>query len=142
MEKAFQEIAPEQWQEVARALLVFGERCKVWTLNGQLGAGKTSLVKALCKELGVLAKVQSPTFSIVNVYDTEDEEEVYHFDCYRLKNTEEALDFGIEEYFESGQLCFVEWPDNVNALLPEPYLEIEIQAEKPESRNLTAKIVG
>ena len=91
-----------------------------------MGAGKTTLIKAGCRELGVLNTVQSPTFSIVNEYLTDVGETIYHFDCYRLKNGTEAYDIGVEEYLDSVNLCLIEWPDKIAELLPDKFIKISI----------------
>jgi tRNA threonylcarbamoyladenosine biosynthesis protein TsaE len=98
----------------------------IWLFEGGMGAGKTTLIKAICGELGVLNTVQSPTFSIVNEYLTDTGETIYHFDCYRLKNVNEAYDIGVEEYLDSGNLCLIEWPDKIADLLPEKFSKISI----------------
>lgn len=98
----------------------------VWLFEGGMGAGKTTLIKAICGELGVLNTVQSPTFSIVNEYLTDTGETIYHFDCYRLKNVTEAYDIGVEEYLDSGNLCLIEWPDKIAELIPEKFIKISI----------------
>ena len=98
----------------------------VWLFEGTMGAGKTTLIKAVCRELGVLNTVQSPTFSIVNEYLTDAGETIYHFDCYRLKNGTEAYDIGVEEYLDSGNLCLIEWPDKIAELLPDKFIKISI----------------
>lgn len=104
-------------EEVAKDILQGLGALRVVCLHGQLGAGKTTLVKALCRQLGVPDEVQSPTFSIVNEYRTGLAEPVFHFDCYRLKTEEEAYDLGCEEYLYSGYFCFIEWPEKVSGLL-------------------------
>lgn len=91
-----------------------------------MGAGKTTIIKALCAHLEVLDNVSSPTFSIVNEYLTKSGESIYHFDFYRLKSEEEAYNIGVEEYFESGNLCFLEWASQIPSLLPANYIEIKI----------------
>lgn len=98
----------------------------VWLFEGSMGAGKTTLIKAICGELGVLNTVQSPTFSIVNEYLTDTGETIYHFDCYRLKNIGEAYDIGVEEYLDSGNLCLIEWPNKIAELLPKRFIKISI----------------
>ena len=95
-----------------------GER-RVFALSGPMGVGKTTFVKAVADCLGVEDDVNSPTFAIVNEYLTAEQETLYHFDFYRVKSVEEALDFGCEEYFYSGARCFIEWPERIEALLPE-----------------------
>ena len=101
---------------------------------GRMGAGKTTFSKSLCAELGVMDMVQSPTFSLVNEYETEKGETIYHFDFYRVTQAEEALNIGVEEYFYSGNLCLIEWPENISELIPEEYLKIEIEVQGDESR--------
>lgn len=103
-------------QDVARELLDLSQPLKVLCLHGELGAGKTTLVKAMCKELGVVDPVQSPTFSIVNEYIDAQGDPVYHFDFYRVHRIEEAYDLGYEQYVYSGYFCFIEWPEQVEGL--------------------------
>ena len=91
----------------------------VFAFYGKMGAGKTTFTKAVCEELGVTDVINSPTFAIVNEYLTATGDSVFHFDFYRVKNIEEAMDFGYEEYFYSGNRCFIEWPEMVEPLLPE-----------------------
>ena len=101
---------------------------KVFAFDGPMGAGKTTFIKKLCEEMGTMDVVNSPTFAIVNVYDVEQpyHGEVYHFDCYRLKDVREALDLGAEEYLYSGNYCFIEWPEKIEALLPEETVWVKI----------------
>ena len=101
---------------------------KVFAFEGPMGAGKTTFIKKLCEEMGTMDVVNSPTFAIVNVYDVEQpyRGEVYHFDCYRLKDIREALDLGAEEYLYSGNYCFIEWPKKIDALLPEETVWVKI----------------
>lgn len=101
---------------------------RVFAFDGQMGAGKTTFIKHLCEQMGTVDVVNSPTFAIVNVYDVEQpyKGEVYHFDCYRLKDIREAMDFGAEEYLYSGNYCFVEWPDIIEPLLPDDTVWIKI----------------
>ena len=101
---------------------------RVFAFEGQMGAGKTTFIKNLCEQMGTLDVVNSPTFAIVNVYDVEQpyRGEVYHFDCYRLKDIREAMDFGAEEYLYSGNYCFIEWPDILSPILPEDTVYVKI----------------
>ena len=101
---------------------------KVFAFDGPMGAGKTTFIKKLCEEMGTMDVVNSPTFAIVNVYDVEQpyRGEVYHFDCYRLTELREALDLGAEEYLYSGNYCFIEWPEKIEALLPEETVWVKI----------------
>ena len=92
---------------------------KVILVNGEMGAGKTTMIKSLCKALNSTDLVSSPTFSLINEYRTASNEPLYHLDCYRIESEEEAYDFGAEEYLHSGHLCFIEWSENIASLLPE-----------------------
>ena len=119
--------------DTARKIISLANGYRVWLFKGDMGAGKTTLTKAICKELGVLDNVASPTFSIINEYSSETES-VYHFDFYRLKNLDEALHIGVEEYFYSGYFCFIEWPEIIKPILPDKYLTIEIIEGQEENR--------
>ena len=115
---------------------------RVFAFNGQMGAGKTTFIKKLCAEMGTNDVVNSPTFAIVNVYDVERPEpgEVYHFDCYRLKDIREAIDFGAEEYLYSGNYCFIEWPDMIEPLLPDDTVYVDITPQENGDRRLCIHI--
>jgi len=120
-------------------LLKDHEPHRVFAFDGQMGAGKTTFIKKLCEEMGTLDVVNSPTFAIVNVYDVERpyKGEVYHFDCYRLKDIREAMDFGAEEYLYSGNYCFIEWPEMIEALLPDDTVWVKIEPLENGDRLLT-----
>ena len=109
---------------------------KVILFNGEMGAGKTTLIKTLCKTLGVQDATSSPTFSLVNEYQTVNNQLVYHFDVYRLKSQTEALDMGIDEYLYSGNWCFIEWAEKIPDLLPENYSVITITVLEDGKRSL------
>lgn len=98
----------------------------IFAFNGKMGAGKTTFIKAICEVIGVKETVNSPTFSIVNEYEAEDGRIIYHFDCYRINKIQEALDFGAEEYLYSGNLCFIEWAENIAPLLPDSIVNVDI----------------
>lgn len=123
---------------VAQQLARFAAEVPVWLFEGEMGAGKTTLIQALCRGWGVVGPVQSPTFSLVNEYETTSGETIYHFDLYRLKTETEALDFGIEEYFDSGQRCLVEWPSQIPSLLPPDALQIHIDTDASGHRTIRA----
>ncbi len=100
---------------------------KVFAFYGSMGAGKTTFIKALCEEMGVTETVTSPTFAIINEYKDREGKTIYHFDFYRIRNLQEAFDFGYEDYFYSGNLCFIEWPELVESVLPENTVKIAIR---------------
>jgi tRNA threonylcarbamoyladenosine biosynthesis protein TsaE len=128
--------------QIAQEIVDFGKDTAVWLFNGDMGAGKTTTIKAICKALGVHTMVQSPTFALVNEYATDKGDVIYHFDCYRLKNEYEALDFGIEEYFSSGNYCFVEWASKISSLLPIEYLVVEIAIASDNQRIIQLKKIS
>ena len=130
----------EQGNEVSPLeILQKTEPHRVYAFEGQMGAGKTTFIKSLCEAMGTMDVVNSPTFAIVNVYDVEQpyRGEVYHFDCYRLKDIREAMDFGAEEYLYSGNYCFIEWPMMMEALLPEDTIYITITPQENGDRILS-----
>ncbi len=112
--------------EVASRILGEHPNARVMAVSGPMGAGKTTFIQSLCRMLKVKDTVNSPTFSIVNEYRTISNEPVYHFDLYRLKKPEELLDIGYEDYFYSGNYCFIEWPEVASALIPDDCLYITI----------------
>ncbi len=121
-------------RQVAAALA----ECKlpIVTLEGEMGAGKTTLVRALAAELGITDDVSSPTFSLVNEYRDGLGHPVYHFDFYRIDNEDEAERIGAGEYFDSGYLCLIEWPARVAGLLPVPHLQVSIKVAADETREI------
>ncbi|SFH11086.1 tRNA (adenosine(37)-N6)-threonylcarbamoyltransferase complex ATPase subunit type 1 TsaE [Pedobacter insulae] len=130
----------EALPSVARALLLFAADEKFFVFEGEMAAGKTTLIKSFCSALGVTEVVSSPTFSIVNEYESA-KGPMYHFDFYRLKNLQEAYDIGYEEYFYSGNYCLVEWPTKVEELLPEQYIKVEIGIIGETERSFSFKKV-
>lgn len=113
---------------------------KILLFYGDMGVGKTTLIKEIAKSLGVTDTVSSPTFSIVNEYEI-DNDKVFHFDFYRIKNEEEALDIGVEEYFYSGHWVLIEWPENIKNLLPLENTKIKLIKNKNESRTINIQPV-
>lgn len=111
---------------------------RVFAFYGEMGAGKTTFVKEVCRVLGVTDPVTSPTFAIVNEYQSNNGA-IYHFDFYRINKIEEAFDFGYEDYFYSGAICFVEWPEKVLILLPEDTVHVEIKVNEDNSRTVSFK---
>ncbi len=118
---------------VAQQLLTYANGQKFFIFEGEMAAGKTTFIKAFCEALGVTDVVSSPTFSIVNEYDSPNGP-VYHFDFYRLKNLREAYDIGYEEYFYSDHYCLIEWPSKVEELLPESYVKVQITITESDER--------
>lgn len=108
----------------------------VFAFRGEMGAGKTTFIKAICEELGVEDVINSPTFAIVNEYRSGSGELIYHFDFYRINKIEEAYDFGYEDYFFSGALCFIEWPEKIEELLPGDCVDVTIAEQADGSRSV------
>ncbi len=126
----------EALSQAAREFLAAMDQATVFAFRGEMGAGKTTFIKAICEALGVEDVINSPSFSIVNEYRSSSGELIYHFDCYRLKRVDEALDFGFEDYMESGSLCFIEWPDIVADLLPSDVVWVDIKVNEDGSRTV------
>ena len=140
--KEFHISGVEQLSEVSEYLISLREEADIVAFYGSMGAGKTTLIKNLCHRMGVTDEVNSPTFAIVNEYVTEEGESVYHFDFYRIKKLEEAYDIGFENYFDSGNLCLIEWPEMIEPLLPEKYIRVEIQhGETDDERVITCELL-
>lgn len=127
---------PEQLPHIAQQIADFAGSEKVWLVYGEMGAGKTTLIKAICELWGVQDLVNSPTFALVNEYRNAEDHVFYHFDFYRIQNAEEALDIGVNDYFYSGYYCFVEWPSHIETLIPENHLHILIEAGPDGSRSI------
>jgi len=109
---------------------------KVFAFHGAMGAGKTTFIKALCEELGVTETITSPTFAIINEYKDREGSSIYHFDFYRINKLEEVFDFGYEDYFYSGNVCFIEWPEIVESILPENSIRVSIEEQEDGIRIL------
>ena len=119
-----------QINQAAKQFVEFMGEDKVFAFHGSMGAGKTTIIKAICKELGVKESVTSPTFAIINEYKDGEGNSIYHFDFYRINKLEEAFDFGYEDYFYSGNLCFIEWPEIVESLLPTNCVKVTIEEKE------------
>ncbi|WP_329904864.1 tRNA (adenosine(37)-N6)-threonylcarbamoyltransferase complex ATPase subunit type 1 TsaE [Porphyromonas pogonae] len=125
----------ESAREFIREVLPLGD---VFAFYAPMGTGKTTFIKAVCEELGVTDVINSPTFSIINEYRSEDSGElIYHFDCYRLNKLSDALNLGAEDYFESGCVCFIEWPEVLEDILPHDAVKIAIEEQADGSRLLS-----
>lgn len=129
----------QELSKIAGQLLNFAGEIKVFAFEAEMGAGKTTFIKELCRALGSADNFSSPTYSIVNEYSCHSGK-IYHFDLYRLKSTEELLDIGFEEYVDGKQYCFIEWPAISLHFLPKPYLSIIIKV-KENNRYLSAQII-
>lgn len=109
---------------------------RVFAFYGKMGAGKTTFIKAVCENLGVEDVINSPTFAIVNEYVDGNDEPIYHFDFYRIKKEQEVLDIGYEDYVYSGNVCFMEWPELIEGLLPADVVKVTIQEEEDGGRTI------
>ena len=142
-EQIFHVNGVEELSEVSDFLISLRQEAEVIAFYGSMGAGKTTLIKNLCHRMGVTDEVNSPTFAIVNEYVTEEGEPVYHFDFYRIKKIEEAYDIGYDNYFYSGSLCLIEWPEMIESLLPEKYVRVDIMpGDSDKERVIRCKVVG
>ncbi len=129
----------EQLPELAKKLLLAFPDNRVFAFFGAMGAGKTTTIKIICEALGVTEHTSSPTFSLVNEYRNAQNQAIYHFDFYRIRRLEEAIDMGVEEYLYSGNYCFIEWPENIAPLLPENTIAVNITADQ-QTRSLEASL--
>lgn len=116
----------EELSKVSELLIDWRDYSNIVAFYGNMGAGKTTLIKNLCAKLGVQDEVNSPTFALVNEYQTENLDSVFHFDFYRIKSLEEVFDIGYEDYFYGGNLCLLEWPELIDPLMPEHFIKVEI----------------
>lgn len=126
----------DELPDAAETLLKSIPNGSVVAFYGDMGAGKTTLIRAICEQLGVRDNVNSPTFSIVNEYQTENGDHIFHFDFYRIEKPEEVFDFGYEEYLHSGELCLIEWPEKIEGLLPENTIRIDISVNEKGVREI------
>ena len=121
---------------VAQQIIDFAQDIPVWLFYGDMGVGKTTLIKALGEVWRIEDTISSPTFALVNEYRNTNNQVFYHFDFYRIEDEEEAIDIGIDEYFSSSDYCWVEWPTKIRNLLPETYIRIEIRVNDDLSRTI------
>ena len=141
LQKEFEINSVEELSQVSEYLLSLREESDIVAFYGPMGAGKTTLIKNLCHRMGVTDEVNSPTFAIVNEYVTMEGESVYHFDFYRIKKLEEVYDIGYENYFYSGNLCLLEWPEMIEPLMPEKFIRVDIAlANTDDSRRIVVLV--
>jgi tRNA threonylcarbamoyladenosine biosynthesis protein TsaE len=114
---------------------------KIWCFSGAMGSGKTTLIAEVCKQLGIIDTVSSPTYGLVNEYRSGTLK-VFHFDFYRIENEQEAIEVGVDEYFNSGNICMIEWPQKIAGLLPDKFVQIELRIFEDNSRQLSLKHVS
>ncbi len=135
--KTWTHVGLSDLSRVADEIIAVAGDHHIWVFKGDMGAGKTTLIKALGKSLDIEDSVQSPTFGLVNEYADKAGNIYYHFDFYRIEEEDEAEDIGVSEYFHSGSICFIEWPSRIPNLIPEHYLLIEIAFSTPDKRQIT-----
>lgn len=128
--------------EITKDILQNFKNEKIFAFFGKMGSGKTTIIKEICKIKGVKDNVTSPTFALINEYITESDEKIYHFDFYRIETPEEVFDFGYEDYFFSGKLCLIEWPELIEKLLPENYVKIEIEEKENNFRYISCSKIN
>ncbi len=122
--------------KAAKEFLNFYKEEAVFAFYGEMGAGKTTFIKSICEQLEVIDTVTSPTFSLINEYYTSNDALLYHFDFYRIETIQEAKDIGCEDYFYSGNICLIEWPEKIEEILPENTVNIKIEVLSPDSRKI------
>lgn len=129
----------EEIEKIANDFIQFTESYTVFAFHGNLGAGKTTFIQSVCKQLCVQGNVSSPTFSIINQYKTEKNKTIFHIDLYRIKDIEEAINAGVEESIYSGELCFIEWPERIFSMLPADVVNVFIEPVNDTERKLIVK---
>jgi tRNA threonylcarbamoyladenosine biosynthesis protein TsaE len=133
------EIGLAQLNLAAKELIELFPDQRIFAFYGQMGAGKTTFIQAICRTLGSHDNITSPSFAIINEYTASFGDSIYHFDFYRIKNLEEAFDLGYEDYFYSGSYCLIEWPEKIESLLPPHYVEVIIEVTEEGTRLMQAK---
>ncbi len=124
-------------KRAAEKVFAFGKDKKVWAIHGEMGAGKTTFIHALCENLGVTSAIGSPTYSIINEYKSAKAGVIYHIDLYRLKDEEEALQAGVEDCITSGNVCLIEWPERAEGLLPDDCLHVSLNVVNEQTRQIS-----
>ena len=134
--------ALHELEDAAKELIAQFPAERVFAFYGKMGAGKTTFIQSICRALGSVDNVTSPTFALINEYNTNDFESIFHFDFYRIKELEEAYDLGYEDYIYSGSYCLIEWPEMIEPLLPENIVVVKIDVEDDEGRRITAQKIS
>jgi tRNA threonylcarbamoyladenosine biosynthesis protein TsaE len=127
MKITFECSAIDELKEAAEILTSYFKEKHVVAFYGEMGVGKTTFIRALCEELGCKDSTSSPTYGLVNEYALPQGKKIYHFDFYRISSLEEAIAIGVDDYFNSGEWCFIEWPEKIEPLLPENYIQVSIK---------------
>jgi tRNA threonylcarbamoyladenosine biosynthesis protein TsaE len=140
LEEVYRSVSLSGLDGVAEAIAGRVKDSNVWLFHGEMGSGKTTLIKMICRKLKVADVMSSPTFSIVNEYETENHGKIFHFDFYRIRSEAEAFDIGAEEYFYSGSPCFIEWPEKIPALIPAAYGEVTLSIENATERTIAISL--
>ena len=138
-DQVFRHVGLEDLSVVAKGILGAAPDQRIWLFTGEMGAGKTTFIKVICAELGVNENMSSPTFSIVNEYAAGNGR-VFHFDFFRIRNEAEAFDIGTEEYFYSGNYCFVEWPEKIPGLIPPQHAHVNLTLENDTFRTIALSV--
>ena len=129
----------DELEVAAKELISAFSTDRIFAFYGKMGAGKTTFIQSVCRALGSDDNVTSPTFALINEYNTADLDSIFHFDFYRIKDIEEAYDLGYEDYIYSGNYCLIEWPDMIESLLPEKMVEVKIEVQDDNTRLITAQ---
>ena len=132
----------DQLPSVARQIIAYGKNEPIWLFNGIMGAGKTTLIKEIARQMKVEDLVSSPSFSIINEYLDKDDKPYYHFDFYRVEDPVEALDLGVEEYFYSGNYCWIEWAEKISSYIPDKFVQIDIDVDVEGLREIKLRIIN
>ncbi len=131
---SFSDIHLDDLPQIVTEIYDFGKNYKIWLFKAEMGGGKTTFISQLCDYLEVEDHVSSPTFGLVNEYMSAKIGEIYHFDFYRIKNEQEAFEIGVEDYFYSGKLCLIEWPDMIPSFIPDQFILIEITISNEQTK--------
>nr|WP_320023674.1 tRNA (adenosine(37)-N6)-threonylcarbamoyltransferase complex ATPase subunit type 1 TsaE [uncultured Draconibacterium sp.] len=128
----------DELEIASKELITAFSNDRVFAFYGKMGAGKTTFIQSICRALGSDDNVTSPTFALINEYNTANLDSIFHFDFYRIKDIEEAYDLGYEDYIYSGSYCLIEWPEMIDSLLPEKMVKVKIEVQDDDTRLITA----